>query len=245
MMKSINRRGGGSIPLIRRRALSRRSASAGADPRSLSPRRSLTVTDASLMTGKRLIFPKCLALAAMSRSTRRSARPLSLARDRRRTGRAIADGFLAIAVAKMAGAIKTFRWRGATTSRAMRSIASAARAGSTPATSPTLAFSRPHPSIFVCCFRPMAWDWPTSPRNRARSASPSHRSARSDRLHRGSLSRAANTNRGGVAGRRSKVHRRAQLRGFRYDDQGSALSTRQRCGARSKEPIRPLRFLDR
>ena len=69
---------------------------------------------------------------------------------------------------------RRFRSRGAMMSRAMRSIASAARAASTPATSPTPWRFPPFSSIhFRRCFRPTAWDWPTSPRSgRKESTSP-------------------------------------------------------------------------
>ena len=89
-------------------------ASAGADPGPAAYRRGgpLTVTDANLMTGK--LIPtcsrKCSALAAMSRSTRKlCGSALKRWRATSATGgaEAVANGFLAVAVAKMAEAIKT------------------------------------------------------------------------------------------------------------------------------------------
>ena len=89
--------------------------SAGADPGPAAYRRGgpLAVTDANLMTGKLIpdLFPKVFGPAATSRSTRRSCASTSRRwRARSATAaapEAVADGFLAIAVAKMAEAIKT------------------------------------------------------------------------------------------------------------------------------------------
>ena len=107
--------GGGSILSFDGARFRVGPASAGADPGPAAYRRGgpLTVTDANLMTGKLIpdLFPKVFGP--------RSDEPLddkivrerfaALARDigDGRSSEAVADGFLAIAVAKMAEAIKT------------------------------------------------------------------------------------------------------------------------------------------
>ena len=89
--------------------------SAGADPGPACYRRGgpLAVTDANVMTGKLIpdFFPKVFGPPATSRSTRdRCASAFEALAGEIGDGRepeAVADGFLAIAVAKMAEAIKT------------------------------------------------------------------------------------------------------------------------------------------
>ena len=108
--------GGGSILSFDGARFRVGPASAGADPGPAAYRRGgpLTVTDANLMTGKLIpdLFPKVFG-PARRRAARRQNRAASafaaLARDigDGREPEAVADGFLAIAVAKMAEAIKT------------------------------------------------------------------------------------------------------------------------------------------
>jgi 5-oxoprolinase (ATP-hydrolysing) len=112
--------GGGSILQLRRRALRVGPDSAGANPGPASYRRGgpLTVTDCQRLLGKiQPRFPEaCSARTATSRSTPTSSTPkfAALAREiaardrhRPRTPRAaVAEGFLDIAVANMANAIK-------------------------------------------------------------------------------------------------------------------------------------------
>jgi 5-oxoprolinase (ATP-hydrolysing) len=140
--------GGGSILGFDGARLRAGPHSAGANPGPASYRRGgpLAVTDANVLLGKIQPewFPKVFGKAANERSTATSSSPRS--RDGRevaaRTGRErtpeeLAEGFLDIAVASMANAIKKISVRAATTSRATRCNASAAPAASTPASWPT------------------------------------------------------------------------------------------------------------
>ena len=107
--------GGGSILSFDGARFRVGPASAGADPGPAAYRRGgpLTVTDANLMTGKLIpdLFPKVFGPAGDEPLDNKIVRErfAALARDigDGRSEEAVADGFLAIAVAKMAEAIKT------------------------------------------------------------------------------------------------------------------------------------------
>ena len=107
--------GGGSILSFDGARFRVGPASAGADPGPAAYRRGgpLTVTDANLMTGKLIpdLFPKVFGPRSDEPLDDKIVRELfaALARDigDGREPEAVADGFLAIAVAKMAEAIKT------------------------------------------------------------------------------------------------------------------------------------------
>jgi 5-oxoprolinase (ATP-hydrolysing) len=107
--------GGGSILSFDGARFRVGPASAGADPGPAAYRRGgpLTVTDANLMTGKLIpdLFPKVFGPRSDEPLDDRIVRERfqALARDigDGRSEEAVADGFLAIAVAKMAEAIKT------------------------------------------------------------------------------------------------------------------------------------------
>jgi 5-oxoprolinase (ATP-hydrolysing) len=107
--------GGGSILAFDGARFRVGPASAGADPGPAAYRRGgpLTVTDANLMTGKLIpdLFPKVFGPGSDEPLDDKivRARFAALARDigDGREPEAVADGFLAIAVAKMAEAIKT------------------------------------------------------------------------------------------------------------------------------------------
>ena len=107
--------GGGSILSFDGARFRVGPASAGADPGPAAYRRGgpLTVTDANLMTGKLIpdLFPKVFGPRSDEPLDDKIVRELfaALARDigDGRQPEAVADGFLAIAVAKMAEAIKT------------------------------------------------------------------------------------------------------------------------------------------
>ncbi len=107
--------GGGSILSFDGARFRVGPASAGADPGPAAYRRGgpLTVTDANLMTGKLIpdLFPKVFGSRGDEPLDDKIVRELfaALARDigDGREPEAVADGFLAIAVAKMAEAIKT------------------------------------------------------------------------------------------------------------------------------------------
>ncbi len=107
--------GGGSILSFDGARFRVGPASAGADPGPAAYRRGgpLTVTDANLMTGKLIpdLFPKVFGPGSNAPLDEKIVRErfAALARDigDGREPEAVADGFLAIAVAKMAEAIKT------------------------------------------------------------------------------------------------------------------------------------------
>src|SRR6204780_2105266 len=107
--------GGGSILSFDGARFRVGPASAGADPGPAAYRRGgpLTVTDANLMTGKLIpdLFPKVFGPGSDEPLDDKIVRErfAALARDigDGRSSEAVADGFLAIAVAKMAEAIKT------------------------------------------------------------------------------------------------------------------------------------------
>ena len=107
--------GGGSILSFDGARFRVGPASAGADPGPAAYRRGgpLTVTDANLMTGKLIpdLFPKVFGPRGDEPLDEKIVRErfAALARDigDGRSAEAVADGFLAIAVAKMAEAIKT------------------------------------------------------------------------------------------------------------------------------------------
>jgi 5-oxoprolinase (ATP-hydrolysing) len=107
--------GGGSILSFDGARFRVGPASAGADPGPASYRRGgpLTVTDANLMTGKLIpdLFPKVFGPRGDQplddRIVRELFAALALKIGDGRSKEAVADGFLAIAVAKMAEAIKT------------------------------------------------------------------------------------------------------------------------------------------
>ena len=139
---------------------------------------------------------------------------------------------------------RRFRSRGATTSRAMRSIASAARADSTRATSPTPWRFQPSSSIhFRRCFRPMGWDWPTSPRSGRRESTSPFASKRSFGSRQSWIgSRARRSPRWKGRGSRTRRSRSIAARScaIRVPIRRSRFRSRlrRRCGARSKAPTK-------
>ena len=165
--------GGGSILSFDGARFRVGPASAGADPGPAAYRRGgpLTVTDANLMTGKLIpdLFPKVFG-PQRRRAARRGQSCVSALRRWRATSatgvsrRRSPTDFSPLRSPRWPRRSRRFRLRAATTSRAMRSIALAARAASTPATSPTRWRFRPSSSIRSRrCSRPMAWGSPTSP----------------------------------------------------------------------------------
>ena len=104
-------------------------------------------------------------------------------------------------------------------------------------------FDRPHPSLLVAALR--LWHGTGRHRRPARARgrrAPSHRRARSGRGHRGSsFGRGGRRGRGAggrAGGDQGPSPRAAALFGLGYDDRGSALDARGRCGARSKARTR-------
>ena len=249
--------GGGSILSFDGARFRVGPASAGADPGPAAYRRGgpLTVTDANLMTGKLIpdLFPKVFG-PQRRRAARRQNRARALcgarARYRRRAGagggrrrisrhcgredgRGDQDDFGCARLRRHALCAQLLRRRGRPARLRRRR-----RLGD---------HDRPHPSVFVAALG--LWHG-TGRHRRAAGArgrrAPSHRSARSDRRHRGSARR-----RGGRRGRRAGGRaggdqgpspRAAALFGLRYDDRGSALDASGDAARVRKRPQKPLRL---
>ena len=230
--------GGGSILSFDGARFRVGPASAGADPGPAAYRRGgpLTVTDANLMAGKLIpdLFPRCSARAATSRSTKQSCANVSRRwRATSATGvsrRRSPTGFSPLRLRKWPRRSRQFQSRAATTSRAMRSTASAARAGSMRATSPTRWRLRPCSSIRSRrCFRPMAWGSPTSP--------PSVRKESRSRFASTRLSASR------PSWKSSPMRRSRRWKGRGSHGRGSRSIAGRNCAMRA--PTRPSRFRSR